>query len=170
MSDTLSQPPIHILTSKPTSSIFTNIFESIMEFFRSDEIIEPKIRESKDLIRINLCHCPKTKSRDYCDNIYEILQMTKNTNNKRSKELYLRLLQINDNLLDSNGDNLRQIRKGTCRTYRSSLNIESKDLVLQKLENVLRAFSAYDNTMKYCQGMNFIVGFLSIIFFLSSCS
>ena len=54
---------------------------------------------------------------------------------------------------------MRQIRKDTTRTYPSSITIIEKDKILHKLENVLKAFSNYDNTIKYCQGMNFIVGF-----------
>jgi hypothetical protein len=87
--------------------------------------------------------------------------MTKNnnSNDKRSKELYLNLLKINDYSLDINGENIRQIRKDTTRTYPSSITFHQKDKIVKKLENVLRAFSNYDNTIKYCQGMNFIVGF-----------
>ena len=150
---------IYILSTKQTSSPFSNIFDTIINYFKSDEIVEPISIEPQDTIRAPLCNCPKTKNRDYCDNIYEIIQMTKNAKNKRSKELYQNLLKINDNLLDINGDNLRQIRKDTTRTYPSSITFNEKDKILNKLENVLKAFSNYDNTIKYCQGMNFIVGF-----------
>ena len=87
--------------------------------------------------------------------------MTKNnnSNDKRSKELYLNLLKINDNSLDINGENIRQIQKDTTRTYPSTITFHQKDKIVKKLENVLKAFSNYDNTIKYCQGMNFIVGF-----------
>jgi hypothetical protein len=80
-------------------------------------------------------------------------------NNKRSYELYINLLAVKDKSLDINGENLRQIRKDTTRTYPSTVTFIQKDRILNKLENVLRAFSNYDNTIKYCQGMNFIVGF-----------
>ena len=132
----------------------------VNNYFKSNEIAEPKIKEPKDTIRTQLCKCPKTKNRDYCDNIYEILLMIKNSNNKRSRELYRNLLKINDKSLDINGDNLRQIKKDTTRTYPSTISFDQKDRILYKLENVLRAFSNYDNRIKYCQGMNFIVGFL----------
>ena len=150
---------IYILSSKQTSSTFSNIFETIANYFKSDEIVEPISIEPKDTIRTQLCNCPKTKNRDYCDNIYEIIQMTKNSKNKRSKDLYLSLLKLNDNLLDINGENLRQIRKDTTRTYPTSITFNQKGKILNKLENVLKAFSNYDNSIKYCQGMNFIVGF-----------
>jgi hypothetical protein len=84
--------------------------------------------------------------------------MTKNTENKRSKELYENLLKIHEKSLDINGDNLRQIKKDLNRTYPSSTTFK-KDRILNKLKNVLRAFSNYDNSIKYFQGMNFIVGF-----------
>ena len=150
---------IYILSTKQTTSTFSNIFETIVNYFKSDEIVEPISIEPKDTVRTQLCSCPKTKNRDYCDNIYEIIQMTKNAKNKRSKELYKNLLKINDDLLDINGDNLRQIRKDTTRTYPSTITFNEKYKILNKLENVLKAFSNYDNSIKYCQGMNFIVGF-----------
>ena len=150
---------IYIFSTKQTSSTFSNIIEKITNYFKSDELVKPIINEPEDTLKTQLCNCPKTKNRDYCDNIYEILQMTKNANTKRSKELYQNLLKLNDKLLDSNGDNLRQIRKDTTRTYPSNITIIEKDKILHKLENVLKAFSNYDNTIKYCQGMNFIVGF-----------
>ena len=150
---------IYIFSTKQTSSTFSNILEAITNYFKSDDIVKPIINEPYDSLKTQLCNCPKTKNRDYCDNIYEILQMTKNADTKRSKELYQNLLKLNDKLLDINGDNLRQIRKDTTRTYPSSITIIEKDKILHKLENVLKAFSNYDNTIKYCQGMNFIVGF-----------
>lgn len=136
------------------SSKLSSIWEAINNYFKSNDKEEPK-----DTIRKQLCNCPKTKNRDYCDNIYEILLMTKNNNNKRSKELYKNLLKIKDQSLDNNGDNLRQIKKDTTRTYPSNILIKQKDRILYQLENVLKAFSNYDNRIKYCQGMNFIVGF-----------
>ena len=152
---------VYIISSKPaTTSTFSNIIDKITNYFKSsDEIIQPISEEPHDTIRTQLCKCPKTKNRDYCDNIHEILQMLKDNNNKRSKELYHNLLRINDKLLDINGDNLRQIRKDTIRTYPSTITFNKKEKILNKLENVLKAFSNYDNTIKYCQGMNFIVGF-----------
>ena len=152
---------VYIISSKPaTTSTFSNIIDKITNYFKpSDEIVESISDEPQDTIRTQLCKCPKTKNRDYCDNIHEILQMLKDNNNKRSKELYHNLLRINDKLLDINGDNLRQIRKDTIRTYPSTITFNKKEKILNKLENVLKAFSNYDNTIKYCQGMNFIVGF-----------
>ena len=146
------------LLSKQTTSSLSNIWDSITNFFKSDEV-ESKTQEPQDTIRKQLCKCPKTKNRYYCDNIYDIIQMIKNTNNKRSRELYLNLLKINESVLDINGDNLRQIKKDTTRTYPSTITLNQKDKIIKKLENVLRAFSNYDNSIKYCQGMNFIVGF-----------
>ncbi len=147
----------NILSTIQSSSALSDIWDSITKFFKSDEL---KNQEPKDTIRKQLCKCPKTKNRYYCDNIHEILQMIKNNTSKRSKELYQNLLKINEESLDINGENLRQIKKDTTRTYPSTITMNQKNYIFTKLENVLRAFSNYDNSIKYFQGMNFIVGFL----------
>jgi CDGSH-type Zn-finger protein len=149
-----------ILSTKQSSSSLTDMWDTIIKFFKSDESNESKNKEPKDTIRKQLCNCPKTKNRYYCDNIDDILQMVKNNNSKRSKELYQNLLKIDEQFLDKNGENLHQIQKDITRTFPSSITLNQKDNILKKLENVLRAFSNYDNSIKYCQGMNFIVGFL----------
>ncbi len=139
------------------TSIFPNLsslWDNFVGIFKIND--EENIKNN---INEQCCNCKKTKNKDYCDGIYEILQMTKNnTINKRSKDLYENLLKIHDNALDINGENLRQIKKDLNRTYPST-TIFKKDRILNKLKNVLRAFSNYDNTIKYIQGMNFIVGF-----------
>jgi hypothetical protein len=137
---------------------FTSIKDKIVGLFESNDIIENKSSEHRYSPGDQCCNCKKTISKEYCDSIYEILQMTKNTENKRSKELYENLLKIHEKSLDINGDNLRQIKKDLNRTYPSSTTFK-KDRILNKLKNVLRAFSNYDNSIKYFQGMNFIVGF-----------
>ena len=137
---------------------FTSIKDKIVGLFESNDNIENKTPEHRYNQGDQCCNCKKTKSKEYCDSIYEILQMTKNTQNKRSKELYENLLKIHEKSLDINGDNLRQIKKDLNRTYPSSTTFK-KDRILNKLKNVLRAFSNYDNSIKYFQGMNFIVGF-----------
>ena len=137
---------------------FTTIKDKIVGLFESNDIIENKSSEHRYNLGDQCCNCKKTISKEYCDSIYEILQMTKNTENKRSKELYENLLKIHEKSLDINGDNLRQIKKDLNRTYPSSTTFK-KDRILNKLKNVLRAFSNYDNSIKYFQGMNFIVGF-----------
>ena len=137
---------------------FTTIKDKIVGLFESNDIIENKTPEHRYNLGDQCCNCKKTISKEYCDSIYEILQMTKNTENKRSKELYENLLKIHEKSLDINGDNLRQIKKDLNRTYPSSTTFK-KDRILNKLKNVLRAFSNYDNSIKYFQGMNFIVGF-----------
>ena len=137
---------------------FTSIKDKIVGLFESNDIIENKSSEHRYNLGDQCCNCKKTISKEYCDSIYEILQMTKNTENKRSKELYENLLKIHEKSLDINGDNLRQIKKDLNRTYPSSTTFK-KDRILNKLKNVLRAFSNYDNSIKYFQGMNFIVGF-----------
>ena len=137
---------------------FTSIKDKIVGLFESNDIIENKSSEHRYSQGDQCCNCKKTISKEYCDSIYEILQMTKNTENKRSKELYENLLKIHEKSLDINGDNLRQIKKDLNRTYPSSTTFK-KDRILNKLKNVLRAFSNYDNSIKYFQGMNFIVGF-----------
>ena len=137
---------------------FTSIKDKIVGLFESNDNIENKPSEHRYNLGDQCCNCKKTKSKEYCDSIYEILQMTKNTENKRSKELYENLLKIHEKSLDINGDNLRQIKKDLNRTYPSSTTFK-KDRILNKLKNVLRAFSNYDNSIKYFQGMNFIVGF-----------
>ena len=137
---------------------FTTIKDKIVGLFESNDIIENKTPEHRYNLGDQCCNCKKTISKEYCDSIYEILQMTKNTETKRSKELYENLLKIHEKSLDINGDNLRQIKKDLNRTYPSSTTFK-KDRILNKLKNVLRAFSNYDNSIKYFQGMNFIVGF-----------
>ena len=137
---------------------FTTIKDKIVGLFESNDIIENKSSEHRYNLGDQCCNCKKTISKEYCDSIYEILQMTKNTENKRSKELYENLLKIHEKSLDINGDNLRQIKKDLNRTYPSSTTFK-KDRILNKLKNVLRAFPNYDNSIKYFQGMNFIVGF-----------
>ena len=152
---------IQIISSKDESSIFSSIWEKLTNIFKSNNEEEVRVYEPRDTLRKQLCKCPKTKSKDYCDNIYILLQMTKNNLIKQnSRELYLNLLKINDTTLDINGDNYRQIQKDITRTYPSRITFNHKEKILKKLENVLKAFSAYDNKIKYCQGMNFIVAFL----------
>ena len=150
-----------VISTKSESSVISSIWENFTNFFKSNSNdVEIKPLETKDTIKIKLCSCPRTKSRDYCDNIYELLEISSNNKNKRkSKELYLDLLKINDKSLDINGDNLAQIKKDITRTYPSKITFTHKEKILNKLENVLRAFSNYDNKIKYCQGMNFIVAF-----------
>ena len=148
-----------ILSAKTNqdSSFFPNlssIFDDFIGFFKPDEN-SSKPKNFKD----QCCNCSKTHSNDYCDSIYDILQMTKNNNiDKKSKQMYENLLKVHEKSLDFNGENLRQIKKDINRTYHST-TIFKKDRILNKLKNVLRAFSNYDNTIKYIQGMNFIVGF-----------
>ena len=152
---------IQIISSKDESSIFSSLWEKFTNIFKSNNEEEVKVYEPRDTLRKQLCKCPKTKSKDYCDNIHILLQMTKNNLIKQnSRELYLNLLKINDTTLDINGDNYRQIQKDITRTYPSRITFNHKEKILKKLENVLKAFSAYDNKIKYCQGMNFIVAFL----------
>ena len=142
--------------STENNSIFPNLsslWDDFLGFFKKDTIED---KSNKDW---QCCNCKKTHSREYCDSIYEILQMTKNNNiDKKSKELYENLLKVHEKSLDINGDNLRQIKKDLNRTYPST-TIFKKERILNKLKNVLRAYSNYDNTIKYFQGMNFIVGF-----------
>ena len=149
--------------SKPTnqnqhSSIFpslTSLWDDFFGVFKQND----NNNHIKNYNNDQYCNCTKLKSKDYCDSIYEILQMTKNNIiNKRSKELYESLLKVHDKALDINGENLRQIKKDLNRTYPST-TLFKKERILNKLKNVLRAFSNYDNTIKYFQGMNFIVGF-----------
>ena len=152
---------IQIISSKDESSFLLSLWEKFTNIFKSNNEEEVRVYEPKDSLRKQLCKCPKTKSRDYCDNIHILLQMTKNNIIKQnSRELYLNLLKINDKTLDINGDNSRQIKKDITRTYPSRITFNHKEKILKKLENVLKAFSAYDNKIKYCQGMNFIVAFL----------
>lgn len=149
-----------IFTTKDTSDTFEIIWGKIKNLFKSnDDTVKEIIIGPKDTVRKQLCNCPKTKNRNYCDNIYEILQMIKTKTTNNSKILYQNLLSLNDNLLDIKGDNLRQIKKDTCRTYSNYIPLEEKKQIFNKLENVLKAFSNYDNRIKYYQGMNFIVAF-----------
>lgn len=140
------------------NSIFpdlSSLWDDFLGLFKKNTI-EEKQKNNNDC---QCCNCPKTHSREYCDSIYEILQMTKNNNiDKKSKELYENLLKVHEKSLDINGDNLRQIKKDLNRTYPST-TLFKKERIINKLKNVLRAYSNYDNSIKYFQGMNFIVGF-----------
>ena len=142
------------------SSIFPKLisfWDNVTGIFKNIQTKNDQPSESHDNIGEQCCKCKKTISKEYCDNIYEILKMTK-INNKRSKEIYENLLTVHERDLDINGENLRQIKKDLNRTYPSN-SIFIKERILSKLKNVLRAFSNYDNSIKYFQGMNFIVGF-----------
>ena len=152
------------LSSKKSeeTTFFSNIsslLDDFIGFFKQDDKTENKSQKPNIIYKGQCCNCKKTHSNDYCDSIYEIMQMTKNNNiGKNSKALYENLLKVHEKSLDMNGENLRQIKKDLNRTYPTT-TIFKEDRRLNKLKNVLRAFSNYDNTIKYIQGMNFIVGF-----------
>ena len=145
------------------STIFpslSSLFDNFIGLFKQDNPTDNKSSRIKGNFKEQCCNCNITHSSEYCDNIYEIMQMIKNNNiDKRSKELYENLLKVHEKSLDINGENLRQIKKDINRTYPSTTIVLKKERILNKLKNVLRAFSNYDNTIKYIQGMNFIVGF-----------
>ena len=140
--------------------------ESILDFFKPSKTENSKVNSDKELTNIRggyiKCPCPKTHSKYYCDNIYEIMGMLKgdkNIDSEKNKKLYEGLLQICDRKLDATGENILQIRKDLNRTFPSSIIMKSQR-IQAKLKNVLRAFSNYEPELKYFQGMNFIVGFL----------
>ena len=81
---------------------------------------------------------------------------------ERNIKLYQGLLRIYDRNLDTNGENIIQIKKDLHRTFPSSLIMKS-ERIQNKLKNVLRAFSNYEPKVKYYQSVNFIVGFFYII-------
>ena len=144
-------------------SITSLLWEGIVNIFKPEENKEQKITQAninnKNKNKYQYCNCKITHSKEYCDNIYYLIQMIKNDiDPKKGKIMYENLLKVNENSLDNNGENLRQIKKDLSRTYPSSTTFKD-DRILKKLKNVLRAFSNYDNSIKYFQGMNFIVGF-----------
>lgn len=144
---------------KDEPSIRTLLWEGIINIFKPGENKVQKNPQINNKKKYQYCNCEITHSVDYCDNIYSIMQMVKNNiDSKQSKKLYENLLNVFEKSLDINGDNMRQIKKDINRTYPSN-SIFKDDRILQKLKNVLRAFSNYDNSIKYFQGMNFIVGF-----------
>jgi hypothetical protein len=107
------------------------------------------------------CSCKHTKSKDYCDSIARLLQMSnlnKNFDEKYAKETYLKLSKYDEKQLNIKEDNLKQINKDLKRTYPSYI-LYKDELTLEKLKNILRAFSNYEKEIQYYQGMNFIVGF-----------
>ena len=141
-----------------------SIWDNIIDFF-----IPPNNDKNnkKGFVNKNIrggyikCSCPKNRSKYYCDNIYEILNMikkNKDIDSERNVKLYQGLLRICDNKLDTNGENILQIKKDLHRTFPSSLIMKNQRMQ-SKLKNVLRAFSNYEPNLKYYQGMNFIVGF-----------
>ena len=90
---------IKILSSKNESSIFSDLWDKLNNLLKSNDD-EVKVYEPRDSIRKQLCKCPTTKNKDYCDNIHDLLQMTKNNIIKqKNKELYHNLLKINDQKL-----------------------------------------------------------------------
>ena len=142
-----------------------SFIDSIISLFKSDEKEE---KENKKIKIPNIrggyikCPCPKTHSKYYCDNIFEIMNMikgSKNIDSEQSKKLYEGLLGICDQKIDFNGENNQQIKKDLHRTYPSSLIMKSHR-IQNRLKYVLKAFSNYEPGLKYFQGMNFIVGFL----------
>ena len=140
-----------------------SIIDHIKEFFKIDNNNDKKPEMKLQNIRGGhiKCNCPKSHSKNYCDNIYEILKMLKKSedvDSERNIKLYQGLLRICDRQLDTNGENIIQIRKDLHRTFPSSLVMKT-DRIQSKLKNVLRAFSNYEPNVKYYQGMNFIVGF-----------
>ena len=144
------------------TSIMSLLWEGLVNIFNSDDSKNQKNNNQKNTNnnKKQYCNCKISHSEDYCDNIYSLMQMIKNNNidSKQNKKLYENLLSVHEKSLDINGENLRQIKKDLNRTYPSN-SIFKDDRILQKLKNVLRAFSNYDNSIKYFQGMNFIVGF-----------
>ena len=147
---------------KPEQKTEKSLLDNIRDFFKSED------KEKKPELKIpNIrggyikCNCKKTHSKYYCDSIYEILSMIKKSqdiDSERNIKLYQGLLRICDRNLDTNGENITQIKKDLHRTFPSSLIMKS-DRIQSKLKNVLRAFSNYEPKVKYYQGMNFIVGF-----------
>ena len=140
-----------------------SLLAHIKDFFKIDNNKDKKPEMKLQNIRGGhiKCNCPKNHSKNYCDNIYEILTMLKKSedlDSERNIKLYQGLLRISDRQLDINGENIIQIRKDLHRTFPSSL-IMKTDRIQSKLKNVLRAFSNYEPDVKYYQGMNFIVGF-----------
>ena len=140
-----------------------SFFDKVISFFSSNNNGQTKNPEtSLKNIRGGYikCKCPKTHSKYYCDNIYELLCLIKNKNvdSETNIKLYQGLLRICDRKLDTNGENILQIKKDLHRTFPSSL-IMNSERIRAKLKNVLRAFSNYEPKIKYFQGMNFIVGF-----------
>ena len=142
------------------SSIMSLLWEGLINIFKPEKNKEHNNPQIDNKKKYQYRNCNISHSEEYCDNIYSIIQMLKNNNiaSEKNKILYEGLLKVHEKLLDMNGDNMRQIKKDLNRTYPSS-SIFKDDRIIKKLKNVLRAFSNYDNSIKYFQGMNFIVGF-----------
>ena len=142
-----------------------SFIDSIIDFFKRTNSNNEKPNLDNQLANIRggyiKCSCPKTHSKYYCDNIYEIMGMLKDKNidSEKNKKLYEGLLRICDRNLDTNGENILQIKKDLHRTFPTSIIMKSAR-IQARLKNVLRAFSNYEPNLKYFQGMNFIVGFL----------
>lgn len=76
----------------------------------------------------------------------------------RSNEMYLSILsQYLDDPID------QQIKKDLNRTLSDEPNFSSSKHSQQHLYNILRAFANIDKEINYCQGMNFVAGFLLIV-------
>ncbi len=140
-----------------------SIWDNIIDFFKPKNNEKLKKQEIPNIRGGYIkCSCPKTHSKYYCDSVYELINMIQNNqdiDSETSKKLYEGLLRVYDRKLDTNGENILQIKKDLHRTFPSSV-IMKTPRIQAKLKNVLRAFSNYEPNLKYFQGMNFIVGFM----------
>ena len=154
-----NQNTINNFQKEEDDSIMTLFWEGLVNIFKPEENKGQKQIQKNNKNKYQYCNCKITHSKEYCDNIYSLMQMLKNgIKPKNDKIIYENLLKVHEKYLDINGENLSQIKKDINRTYPPNTRFKD-DRILQKLKNVLRAFSNYDTTIKYFQGMNFIVGF-----------
>ena len=137
-----------------------SIWDNIIDFFKPKNNEKLKKQEIPNIRGGYIkCSCPKTHSKYYCDSVYELINMIQNNqdiDSETSKKLYEGLLRVYDRKLDTNGENILQIKKDLHRTFPSSV-IMKTPRIQAKLKNVLRAFSNYEPNLKYFQGMNFIL-------------
>ena len=127
-------------------SIFTN-FQNSLSIKKN---IEKKLRnlykkEKKEFLKITKNNFPKC----FRSLIWIILSEQIIFGRKDDYYNYLKNLKINYSLED-------QIEKDIYRTFKE----EKTNNEINKLKNILIAFTNLNNDLGYCQGMNFIAGFL----------
>ena len=77
------------------TSIMSLLWEGIVNIFKSEDNKDQKISQNNNKIKYQYCNCKITHSKEYCDNVYCLMQMLKNDiDPKKSKILYENLLKV----------------------------------------------------------------------------
>ena len=101
------------------------------------------------------CQCVPSPVPLACDTAYkwyQIVNKSESVNFRKGQELYNGLKRIEDSEEELGTGSQTQIQLDLCRTIQST-QVQTE----KRVANVLLAFSKYDNTIGYVQGMNHIV-------------